>query len=125
MEGSWPEERAIGVLQFASARDALMWLDSDTDVKQNDWLHGADIVIAPMLRCTGTYTYTLTGWRTKNNNTDTLFISAINRKTRVVSEPDHCVLQISDCSIHDIVTFTDQYVGGHLPELLDVSRSFC
>ena len=53
VEGSWPNDRAIGALLFESSRDALMWLDSDTDIKQGDWLHGADVVIVPMLRCIG------------------------------------------------------------------------
>jgi hypothetical protein len=39
----------VAVLEFESMRECRLWYDSTPDVKQPDWLDGADIIGVPML----------------------------------------------------------------------------
>ena len=51
IEGTWPKDKGIALLQFETMWDAQMWFNSVPDIKQQDWMDGVDIVAAPMTMC--------------------------------------------------------------------------
>jgi len=47
-EGDWPLGKGIVILSFRSLREAELWKDSVPEIRQQDWLDGVDMIIAPV-----------------------------------------------------------------------------
>jgi len=47
-EGDWPQNKGIVILSFQSLREAELWKDSVPEIRQQDWLDGVDMIIAPV-----------------------------------------------------------------------------
>ena len=49
VNGKWQGKKAVLMLEFGSMRDCRMWYEGTPDVKQPDWLDGADIIGVEMM----------------------------------------------------------------------------
>jgi hypothetical protein len=47
-EGDWPLSKGVVILSFRSLREAELWKDSVPEIRQQDWLDGVDMIIAPV-----------------------------------------------------------------------------
>jgi len=47
-EGDWPQSKGVAILSFQSLREAELWKDSVPEIRQQDWLDGVDMIIAPV-----------------------------------------------------------------------------
>ena len=47
-EGDWPASKGVAILSFQSLREAELWKDSVPEIRQQDWLDGVDMIIAPV-----------------------------------------------------------------------------
>ena len=58
-EGDWPQSKGVAILSFQSLREAELWKDSVPEIRQQDWLDGVDMIIAPVRSMPRTYQFTL------------------------------------------------------------------
>ena len=47
-EGDWPQSKGVAILSFQSLREAELWKDSVPEIRQQDWLDGVDMIVAPV-----------------------------------------------------------------------------
>lgn len=47
LEGDWPKNKGIALLQFDNVKEALKWVHCTPEIKQPDWLDMVDMAIIP------------------------------------------------------------------------------